>query len=552
MENDKMKKMVTVSNKLFILAALPLIFLVSIIVAIMFISANNNDTSQSTIETRLNRTKIVNSMMHAYAHSVIDVAHKARGGMLLWKDAEKTITKGKTEILSNWDTLNVSQLNPEERKLIETAKPLYEQSLQAIKKLEGYIKEQSSYSMGNFVDLELYSSLDPLLTQLDKFVLLQSKLASVEMDDTRTTTTQLNSILGMVTGGVIITVILLALSIIRSIKKPLSQLRQTMSAVEEHSNLSLRVNINSNDEFAEMGHNFNHMMEKIGLLFNQILESGKQLDQAAINMMSACEQANSQTSATESELSSATNSIEEMSKMTLSIQEFTNNTAQVTKEAESFLTDNFSTLQASSKLARELASAIKQSAEQVEILRDHSQRVDSILSVIKAVAEQTNLLALNAAIEAARAGEQGRGFAVVADEVRALAQRTQESTAEIETVIANIRESTEIVAEQMRSNANNVNENAETFEQSEDTLKQNDAALERIMSSFSNIVEQNESTQAIFGEQTQVVKSVNETVHRIYSLAENSNTATNSAFSNAQEVEQLSSKLKSSLASFSY
>lgn len=540
-----MNKITNISSKLLFLAGIPLVFLVGIIFSIMIIGAQNNETSQNTIETRLNQTQIINSIIRAYTHNIIDVAHKARTGMLLWSDAESTVAVGKKSITTNWKALNSIALNIEESKLVKESKPLYEQSLQTIEKLQGYIKEQSSYSMGNFVDLDLYTNLDPLLAKFDSLVLLQSRLASSEMEETSDTTAQLNLMLSIVTGIVILAVILLAASIIRSIKAPLSQLKNTMHAVEEQSDLSLRVEINSRDELAEIGNSFNQMMVKIGLLVNSILESGELLEQAAENMISACQQANNQTSATQDELSTAATSVEEMTQTAVSIQQFTEQTAQVTQEADDFVAENFTTLKESTKHIRQLAAAINQSAEQVNILREHGQKIDSILSVIKTVAEQTNLLALNAAIEAARAGEQGRGFAVVADEVRGLAQRTQESTKEIESVIANIREATEIAAEQMHSNADNVNKNAAAFQQTEETLQ-------RIMSSFSNIIEQNSAAKEIFNEQTQAVKSVNETVHRIYSLAENSASTTNSAFDNAQKVEKLSSKLKDSLTSFNY
>ena len=540
-----MNKITNVSSKLLFLAGIPLVFLVGIIFSIMIIGAQNNETSQKTIETRLNQTQIINSIIRAYTHNIIDVAHKARTGMLLWSDAESTVAVGKKSITTNWKALNAIALNAEESKLVKESKPLYEQSLQTIEKLEGYIKEQSSYSMGNFVDLDLYTSLDPLLAKFDSLVLLQSRLASSEMEETSNATAQLNWMLSIATGVVILAVMLLAASIIRSIKTPLSQLKDTMHAVENQSDLSLRVEVKSRDEFAEIGNSFNQMMEKIGLLVNSILESGEMLEQAAENMIAACQQANSQTSATQDELSSAATSVEEMTQTAVSIQQFTEQTAQVTEEADAFVAKNFTTLKESTVHIRQLAAAINQSAEQVNILREHGQKIDSILSVIKTVAEQTNLLALNAAIEAARAGEQGRGFAVVADEVRGLAQRTQESTKEIESVIANIRDATEIAAEQMHSNADNVNKNAAAFQQTEETLQ-------RIMSSFSNIIEQNSAAKEIFNEQTQAVKSVNETVHRIYSLAENSASTTNNAFDNAQKVEKLSSKLKDSLTSFNY
>ncbi|MCW8998425.1 MAG: methyl-accepting chemotaxis protein, partial [Kangiellaceae bacterium] len=332
-----MNRLTKVSSKLVFLAGTPLVVLGGIIFSIMFFSAETNKESQRTIETRLNQTQILNSIIRSYTHNIIDVAHKARSGMLLWSDAENTVATGSKSIATNWKALQNFSLNQEEKKLINESRALYQKSLEAIEKLEGYIEQQSSYSMGNFVDLELYSSLDPLLDNLDKMVLLQKQLASTEMEETTSSASQLNFVLSLVTGAVILAVVLLASTMIRSIKSPLSHLQRTMQAIEKQSNLSLRVEVDSKDEFAEIGQSFNLMMDRISQLVNSILESGELLDRAAENMISACQQASNQTSATQDELSSAATSVEQMTQTAVSIQQFTQQTAQATQEADQFV-----------------------------------------------------------------------------------------------------------------------------------------------------------------------------------------------------------------------
>ena len=194
---------------------------------------------------------------------------------------------------------------------------------------------------------------------------------------------------------------------------------------------------------------------------------------------------------------------------------------------------------------KQLAEAINQSADQMHVLREHGQQINSVVTVIKAVADQTNLLALNAAIEAARAGEQGRGFAVVADEVRTLAQRTQESTVEIESVIANIRQATDEAAAQMRTNALFADDGAET-------IRTTEASLHVIIESFANIIDKNKLINHNQSEQLQAVNNVNNMMNQIFSLSQKSKDTTELVLGNAKDVENLSSKLKTALTHFQY
>ncbi len=540
-----MKLLRYVTTKLTLLTALPLLVFCTLLFGGMYLSGNYQSQAQQSMESRLNQAQLINEIIRSFTHNIIDVSHKARGGMLLWDEATQTVETGKRVITNNWKALQKIQLSEEETKILKDSFPLFEQSLSTINKLEGFIKEQSSYSMGNFVDLELYGSLDPLLANLDQLVTLQKKQATTEFAEYKAATKTVNYYFLLVILLTVILVLLLSVSIIRSIRSPISHLLQIMSQVESTSDLSLRVKLDNGDEFSEIGDRFNQMMDKIVDLMHAIKTAGEEIDSATHAMMSSCKGASEQTYATQGELSSAATSVEEMAQTADSLQQYTNQTQEVTKEADDFVSGNFKTIKEATQQIFSLSEAINRSADQVNVLREHGLKIDSILSVIKTVAEQTNLLALNAAIEAARAGEQGRGFAVVADEVRGLAQRTQESTKEIETVIANIREATEVAAQQMHSNAQKASENATTFQQTETTLQS-------ILDAFSDILNQNTASQEIFNEQTLAVKSVNQTVHRIHTLAESSNAKTSQALSSAKEIEQLSGRLKLAIGRFIY
>ncbi|SFW42790.1 methyl-accepting chemotaxis protein [Pseudomonas sp. NFACC19-2] len=190
-----------------------------------------------------------------------------------------------------------------------------------------------------------------------------------------------------------------------------------------------------------------------------------------------------------------------------------------------------------------LASEVEQSAKAIADLNQESARIGSVLEVIRNVAEQTNLLALNAAIEAARAGEQGRGFAVVADEVRALAKRTQDSTEEIESLIAGLQRMAKGAVQQMDSSRDLTRRTVELAGEAGD-------ALGRITQAVSTIEQMNQQIAAAAEEQSAVAEAINESVTRVRDIGEQSATATEQTAASSAELARLGVELQELVRQF--
>ena len=347
----------------------------------------------------------------------------------------------------------------------------------------------------------------------------------------------LNSVL-LVAGLVVISFILK-----RLVVSPLRRVTHVVRSIEQESDLTLRAEVRSSDELGRLAQALNLMMEKFGSIINRVSESTVQLADQSVQLTEVTTQSIEGVRRQQLESQQVATAMTEMEANSNEVAESASNASSAANQADRETIEGGKVVTNAITCINTLAEDVNQAFEVIRQLEADSDSIGQVVEVITNIAEQTNLLALNAAIEAARAGEQGRGFAVVADEVRTLATRTHQATQEIQGMIEGLQRQSQNAASMMSQSqkrvATSVNEAAHAGD-----------SLNRITESINTISQMNEHIASAVHQQSEVAGEISRNITAISDVTGQTADHSEKIAHTSQQLSSLAAELKALMGQF--
>lgn len=488
----------------------------------------------------------LNKISGLYSVQIVDAIHKARDGIHSGVEAAQQIRQALLEIDPLWRTYLSTRLIDEEVQLISEITPLMQATEAPLQRLQAVLNqsEVSSQSLEHFAVHQLYTLIDPLTS-------LFSQLTDVQLKEARRQFEQSQAlyVVNMRLMAVVLALALLFGSLYALLFS--ARLARYLGAEpHELASISTRIAqgrlgdpVNGNATSTGVMQSVEAMRRSLASMIGKVREASQHIESSTLNLSVSSEQGLKQAAEQNGAASSIAAAAEQMSANITHIAENAAQAHDTTQKAEQITACGIATMERSIIEMQQITQLVTQTSDEIDQLTLHSNAIGKIVGMIHSIAEQTNLLALNATIEAARAGEQGRGFAVVADEVRDLATRTTRSTAEIVVLVSTIQSGMRKANSSMNTGRERVLQGQQLIDSAGASMNDVKAALNASLNAVSQI-------SHALQEQREASEDVARNVENVAQRVEENVAAQQEAVKTIQALKQMSSELEATVRGF--
>jgi methyl-accepting chemotaxis protein len=498
---------------------------------------------RTVYEDRVIPLRDLKQVADAYAVDIVDTTHKVRNGNLSPAEGLSNVERAEGVIRQRWQAYTSTLLVDREKTLVAEITPRIASADTRVAELKTLLRTGDKEGLAAFAAQKLYPAIDPVSETISRLVDVQLDVSKEEYELAQKDYGVVRSWTIALIGLGLLSGFGLASWVIRqSVQHPLRITQEVARAVAD-GNLTIQVPTDRKDEMGDLHAALRDMRDKLRHIVSDLKNTSDQVAQASRELVGSTDQA-AEASGHQAEAAAAVAAAVE--ELTVSINHISSSAQDA--HAASLQTDanarggNDLINNTETELQR-VSSSARDASDKVTLLEDSSQRISGIVQVIRDVAEQTNLLALNAAIEAARAGEQGRGFAVVADEVRKLAERTAQATLEISQVINTVQQNVRSARDAMLQTGSRVEGSVALARDASHSIGEISNGAHHVLGAINDISD-------ALKEQSAASNDIAIHVERIAQMAEENRSATTQAASTARTLDKLASDSRRSVEVF--
>ncbi|NDV91553.1 HAMP domain-containing protein [Alteromonas sp. 345S023] len=470
-------KKMPIATKIFLIPAIAaLSFLVYLLITI-FTALNNGDILEEVQEVQFPALQLSASTL-VEMQKLRDTLSSA----VTTGDQDTLVVATELAKSTKSDLANIAAISPAFRDDINRITSGFDNYFDvAYDVSQSMVEGTADYSRIGELSTQMNDSYDAVIASMTRFRDEQQAEFESAFDDIDSANTSLISTGGVMTLVVTLVLFATAIPIGRGIKSSIDDVVRSLKDIaQENGDLTVRINTRSEDEIGELVYWFNQFMDKLQGVVKDVVEASLPLSKLAQNLRTLTEETQRTIDVQQRSAQDTKHAVDSMSGSVDGVAHSAAQAASDANNATQAASDGRQIVQQTVSSIEQLADNVRETAGVIQRLEADSNKVGSVLDVIKGIAEQTNLLALNAAIEAARAGDQGRGFAVVADEVRTLASRTQQSTEEIQHTIEQLQNAAHSAVDVMARGTEQASSSVETANKAGSSLESITTTIARI------------------------------------------------------------------------